>query len=220
VARTALVAGASGLVGSHVLHLLLEDPEYQRVTVLARRALPTTHKRLEQRILALDGLAQMADFPRVHDVFCCLGTTIRRAGSQEAFRKVDYAYVVELARVAVRHRASQFLAVTAIGADPRSRVFYNRVKGEAEEALRRLSFEGIHLFRPSLLLGRRAERRPAEWMAMMLSPLISWAFMGSLARYRPIKALVVARAMVRVAREGGRGVRVYESDEIRRLGRR
>ena len=120
----------------------------------------------------------------------------------------------------MRHRASQFLAVTAIGADPRSRVFYNRVKGEAEEALRRLSFEGMHLFRPSLLLGRRAVRRPAEWMAMMLSPLISWAFMGSLARYRPIKALVVARAMVRVAREGGRGVRVYESDEIRRLGRR
>ena len=220
MARTALVAGASGLVGSHVLHLLLEDPEYLRVTVLARRALPTTHKRLEQRILALDVLAQMPDFPRVHDVFCCLGTTIKRAGSQEAFRKVDYAYVVELARVAVRHRASQFLAVTAIGADPRSRVFYNRVKGEAEEALRRLSFEGMHLFRPSLLLGRRAERRPAEWMAMMLSPLISWAFMGSLARYRPIKALVVARAMVRVAREGGRGVRVYESDEIRRLGRR
>lgn len=220
MARTALVAGASGLVGSHVLHLLLEDPEYQRVTVVARRPLPTTHKRLEQRVLAFDGMSQMADFPRVHDVFCCLGTTIKRAGSQEAFRKVDYAYVVELARVAVRHRASQFLAVTAIGADPRSRVFYNRVKGEAEEALRRLSFEGMHIFRPSLLLGRRAERRPAERMAMMLSPLISWAFMGSLARYRPIKALVVARAMVRIAREGVRGVRVYESDQIRRLGRR
>ena len=89
MARTALVAGASGLVGSHVLHLLLEDPEYQRVTVLARRALPTTHKRLEQRILALDGLAQMADFPRVHDVFCCLGTTMKQAGSPDAFRKVD-----------------------------------------------------------------------------------------------------------------------------------
>ena len=120
----------------------------------------------------------------------------------------------------MRHRASQFLVVTAIGADARSRVFYNRVKGDAEEALRRLAFEGLHIFRPSLLLGRRAESRPLERMAAMLSPLVAWAFMGSLARYRPIKALVVARAMIRVAHEAVRGTHVYESDEIRRLGRR
>ena len=218
--RTALVAGGSGLVGGHVLRLLLDDPQYERLTVLARHELPITHKKLEQRVVGFDRLAQMSDFPRVHDVVCCLGTTIKRAGSQEAFRKVDHTLVVELARVAVRHRASQFLVVTALGADPRSRVFYNRVKGEVEEALRRFSFDGLHIFRPSLLLGKRTERRPAEWMARMLSPLVAWAFMGSLARYRPIRAEAVARAMVRVAREAARGARVYESDEIRRLGRR
>ena len=218
--RTALVAGASGLVGGHVLRCLLEDPEYERVTVLARRDLPIAHKKLEQRVLAFDRLAQMADFPRVHDVFCCLGTTIKRAGSQEAFRKVDHALVVELARVAVRHRASQFLLVTALGADPRSRLFYNRVKGEVEEAVRRFAFDAIHIFRPSLLLGKRTESRPAERMAVMVSPLIAWAFVGPLARYRPIKAERVARAMVRTAREATRGVHVHESDEIRRLGRR
>ena len=220
MARTALVAGASGLVGGHVLRLLLDGPEYDRVTVLARRALPITHKKLEQRVLEFDRLAQTADFPRVHDVFCTLGTTIRRAGSQDAFRKVDYSYVVELARVAVRHRASQYLVVTALGADPHSRVFYNRVKGEVEEALRRFSFDGIHIFRPSLLVGRRTESRLAERMAAMFSPLVAWAFVGPLARYRPIKAHVVARAMVRTAREATRGVRVYESEAIRRLGRR
>jgi uncharacterized protein YbjT (DUF2867 family) len=220
VGRTALVAGASGLVGGHVLRCLLEDPEYERVTVLARRDLPIAHKKLEQRVLAFDRLAQMADFPRVHDVFCCLGTTIKRAGSQEAFRKVDHALVVELARVAVRHRASQFLLVTALGADPRSRLFYNRVKGEVEEAVRRFAFDAIHIFRPSLLLGKRTESRPAERMAVMVSPLIAWAFVGPLARYRPIKAERVARAMVRTAREATRGVHVHESDEIRRLGRR
>lgn len=218
--RTALVAGASGLVGGHVLRCLLEDPEYERVTVLARRDLPIAHKKLEQRVLAFDRLAQMADFPRVHDVFCCLGTTIKRAGSQEAFRKVDHALVVELARVAVRHRASQFLLVTALGADPRSRLFYNRVKGEVEEAVRRFAFDAIHIFRPSLLLGKRTESRPAERMAVMVSPLIAWAFVGPLARYRPIKAERVARAMVRTARQATRGVHVHESDEIRRLGRR
>src|SRR5438309_851487 len=101
--RTALVAGASGLVGSRVLRLLLEDPAYARVTVLARRELPLSHKKLEQRVVSFDRLAQMADFPRVHDVFCCLGTTMKQAGSPDAFRKVDFTYVVELARVAVRY---------------------------------------------------------------------------------------------------------------------
>jgi len=217
--RTALVAGASGLVGSHVVRLLLEDPAYSRVTVLARRELPVSHKKLEQRIASFDRLAQIADFPRVHDVFCCLGTTMKQAGSPEAFRAVDYTYVVELARVAVRHRASQFLVVTAIGADPRSRILYSRVKGEAEEGLRRLQFEGIQIFRPSLLVGARAETRPAERVAGLLSPLVAWAFVGPLARYRPIKAEAVARAMVRVAREAPKGTHVYESADIRRRAR-
>src|SRR6266705_3587657 len=194
--RTALVAGASGLVGSRVLRLLLEDPAYARVTVLARRELPLSHKKLEQRVVSFDRLAQIADFPRVHDVFCCLGTTMKQAGSPDAFRKVDFTYVVELARVAVRHRASQFLVVTAVGADPQSRILYSRVKGEAEEAVRRLQFEGMQIFRPSML--------------------VAWAFVGPLSRYRPIKAETVARAMVRVAREAPRGTHVYESEDIRR----
>ncbi len=119
--RTALVAGGSGLVGGHVLRQLLEDPDYDRVTALTRRPLALTHKKLVQRVVDFDRLAEVGDFPRVHDAFCCLGTTIKQAGSQEAFRKVDLAYVVELGRMAVRHRASQFLVVTAVGADPRSR---------------------------------------------------------------------------------------------------
>jgi len=203
-----------------VLRLLLEDSAYAGVTGLARRELPLAHKKLQQRVVGFDRLAQIADFPRVHDVFCCLGTTMKQAGSRAAFRTVDYTYVVELARVAVRHRASQFLVVTALGADPRSRIFYGRVKGEAEEALRRLQFEGIQIFRPSWLVGARAKGRPIERMAGLLSPLVAWAFVGPLARYRPIKAEAVARAMVRVAREAPPGTRIYESEEIGRLGAR
>ena len=218
--RTALVAGGSGLVGGHLLRQLLEDADYDRVTALTRRTLALTHKKLVQRVVDFDRLAEVSDFPRVHDVFCCLGTTIKQAGSQEAFRKVDLTYVAELGRMAVRHRASQFLLVTAIGSDPGSRVFYNRVKGEAEEAVRRLQFDGIQIFRPSLLLGARTQNRPAERIAMVLSPLVGWMLVGSLARYRPIKAATVARAMVRIAREARRGTHVYESDTIRRLGRR
>jgi uncharacterized protein YbjT (DUF2867 family) len=220
VARTALVAGASGLVGGHVLRRLLEDPDYDRVTVLARRELPLAHAKLTQRLVDFEHLAQLADFPRVHDVFCCLGTTRRQAGSDDAFRKVDLTYVVELGRVAVRHRASQFLVVTALGADPGSRVFYSRVKGEAEGAVQRLSFDGLYIFRPSLLLGARRDRRRGEWLAALLSPLISWALVGRLARYRPIRATALARAIVRVARDAAGGVHVYESDAIRRLAGR
>jgi uncharacterized protein YbjT (DUF2867 family) len=199
-----------------VLRLLLEDAAYARVTVLARRELPLSHKKLEQRVVSFDRLAQIADFPRVHDVFCCLGTTMKQAGSPDAFRKVDFTYIVELARVAVRHRASQFLVVTAVGADPQSRILYSRVKGEAEEAVRRLQFESIQIFRPSLLVGARTQSRPAERVAGLLSMLVAWAFVGPLARYRPIKAETVARAMVRVAREAPRGTHVYESQDIRR----
>ncbi len=212
--RTALVAGASGLVGGHLLRLLLEDRDYERVTSLGRRELPLTHKKLAQRVVDFDRLAEVADVPRVHDVFCCLGTTIRKAGSQEAFRKVDYGYPLELARVAVRHRASQFLLVTALGANPGSRIFYNRVKGEVEEAVKRLQFDGIHIFRPSLLVGKRAESRPAERLTVALVPLVAWAFVGPLRAYRPIRADRVARAMVRVAKEAGRGVHVYESRDL------
>lgn len=220
MARTALVTGASGLVGSHVLRQLLEDPGYDRVTVLARRDLRLAHPKLTQRLVDFDHLAQLADVPRVHDVFCCLGTTRKQAGSADAFRKVDLTYVVELGRVAARHRASQFLVVTALGADPGSRVFYSRVKGEAEAAVRRLSFDGVYIFRPSLLLGARTHRRWGEWLAALLSPLVSWALVGPLARYRPIRATVLARAMVRVARDATGGVHVYESDAIQRLAGR
>src|SRR2546423_2774109 len=152
--RTALVAGASGLVGSRVLRLLLEDAAYARVTVLARRELPLSHKKLEQRVVSFDRLAQIADFPRVHDVFCCLGTTMKQAGSPDAFRKVDFTYVVELGRVAVRHRASQFLVVTAVCADPQLRLFFSPGEGGAEGAGRRVAVVGNQDFRASLL--RRA----------------------------------------------------------------
>ncbi len=212
MSRTALVAGASGLVGGHVLRLLLADPSYERVTIFVRRELPVSNRKLAQRVLEFDRLTELGDFPRVHDVFCCLVTTIAQAGSQAAFRRVDFTYVVELARAASRHRADQFLLVSAVGAAARSRVFYNRVKGETEDAVQRVSFAGIHIFRPSLLLGARTDPRPAERAASLVARALSWTLIGPLKRYRPIRAEIVAQAMVRRAREASRGLHVYESD--------
>ena len=218
--RTALVAGASGLVGGHVLRLLLTDGAYGAVTSIGRRTLPLTHPKLTQRTADFDRLDALADFPRVDDVFCSLGTTMRRAGSPDAFRKVDYTYVVELARIAVRHRASQFLLVSAIGADRDSRVFYSRVKGETEAAVRAIPFDAIHVFRPSLLLGARSESRPLERVGIVVGGTFRFLFIGPLRRYRPVRADTVARAMIAAAKEGRRGVHVHEFDRIVELSRR
>jgi len=220
VSRTALVAGASGLVGSHVLRLLLAEPAYERVTAVVRRELPQRHPKLAQRVVDFDRLAELGDFPRVDDVFCCLGSTIRRAGSQEAFRRVDFTYVHELARVASRYRAARFLLVSSLGADPHSRVFYSRVKGEVEEAVRRVAFESVHVFRPSLLTGERAEHRLGERVGIVVAAIVSPLMIGPLRPYRAISAETVARAMIRVALKGQRGAHVYRSDEIARLGAR
>src|SRR5439155_15744926 len=162
----------------------------------------------------LGTLETLGDVPRLNDVFCCLGTTIKRAGSQPAFRLVDHTFVVGLARAGLRAGATQFLLVSAIGADPASRVFYSRVKGETESAVRRLGFPSIQIFRPSLLLGERSEFRLGERIAMVVAPLPSLLLLGRLRRFRPIPAETVARAMVNLAREAPRGPNVFEYDAM------
>lgn len=214
MSRTALVAGATGLVGSHVLELLLADPAWDHVVTLGRRTAPIRHDKLEQRIVDLSALDAIADLPHADDVFCCLGTTIKQAGSQAAFRRVDYDFVVGLARAGIRIGASQFLLVSAIGADPESRVFYSRVKGEVEAAVRKLPYRAIQLFRPGLLLGARSGFRLGERVAMLAAPLLQFLLVSRLRRYRSIKASDVARAMVHVAREAPRGPNVFEYDAM------
>ncbi|HEX2081320.1 MAG TPA: NAD(P)H-binding protein [Longimicrobium sp.] len=215
---SALLLGATGLVGGRVLDLLLDDPAFGRVVVLGRRTVDREHPGLEQHAADLGRVEEHADLFRVDDVFCCLGTTIRTAGSQEAFRRVDHDYVVDSARVAAAAGARRYLLVTAAGADRRSRFFYNRVKGDAEEGVRAQPFEGVVILRPSLILGPRAERRPAEALAQRVAPALAPLLVGPLRRYRAVEADAVARAMVRLAKERPRGVRVVENDEILQIG--
>ncbi|HEV2131140.1 MAG TPA: oxidoreductase [Longimicrobiaceae bacterium] len=215
--RTALLLGATGLVGGHCLNFLLNDEAYGTVSVLGRRPLAREHPKLEQHVVDFDHLEGFADLIRAHDVFCCLGTTIRKAGSQEAFRRVDFEYPYQSARIAARQGAERFLIVTAIGADPGSRIFYNRVKGEVEEAVKALSFGSVVILRPSLLLGEREELRLGERLAEPVMRVVSPLMLGPLRRYRPVPSRKVAAAMVRLAKEEGQGVRIVESDEIVRI---
>lgn len=215
---SALLLGATGLVGGHVLDLLLDDPAYGRVVVLGRRPVDRQHPRLHQQTADLGKLDEHAALFAVDDVFCCLGTTIRAAGSQEAFRRVDHDYVVGAARVAAAAGARRYLLVTAAGADSGSRFFYNRVKGDAEAGVRAQPFEGVVILRPSLILGPRAERRTAEALFQRVAPALGRLMVGPLRRYRAVDAGAVARAMVRAAKERTRGVRIVESEEIQEIG--
>jgi uncharacterized protein YbjT (DUF2867 family) len=215
--RSALLLGSTGLVGGHVLERLLATPAYGRVVAPARRPLGRADTKLEAPVLDLGRMEERPELFGVDDVFCCLGTTIRAAGSQEAFRRVDLEYPAAAARLAARGGARRFLIVTAMGASPRSRIFYNRVKGEVEAAVRAQPLESVVILRPSLLLGERGERRAGEEAGKVAMKVLGFALVGPLRRYRAVEADAVAAAMVRLAREAGPGVRVVESDEIAAL---
>ncbi|HVN30647.1 MAG TPA: NAD(P)H-binding protein [Thermoanaerobaculaceae bacterium] len=216
-ARSAVLLGATGLVGRSCLDLLLGDPAYDRVLVIARKAATRENPKLRWFATDLAELHQCGRLLDVDDVFCCLGTTIRAAGSREAFRRVDFGYVVGAAQAAAENGARQLLLISAVGADPGSRVFYSRVKGEVEGAVGKLPFRGTQIFRPSLLLGKREQFRLGERIAALALPLVSFLLVGPARKYRPIKASAVAAAMLKVAATEPPGVNVFESNRIAAL---
>lgn len=208
--RIALVAGATGLVGRECLRLLANDDSVEEVRAMVRRPLPPelAWPRVREYKTNFDQLHVHAARFQVDWVFCALGTTMRKAGSREAFRRVDYDYPLAIAKAALEHGASHFLLVSAIGANPRSRFFYNRVKGELEEAVRSLGYPSVTIARPSLLLDERKERRPGEELAKRIGWLLP-------PRWRPVQASQVASALVRAAHAPVFGVRILENAALR-----
>ncbi|GAA4345896.1 oxidoreductase [Hymenobacter saemangeumensis] len=212
--KTALLAGATGLIGSQLLPLLLESERYSKVIVVGRRSLPMLHPKLVQVVTELDQLEKVRLQLIADDVYCCLGTTMKQAGSKDAFYKVDYLYVVTLAALAAGNFAAQFMVVSSLGADTDSAFYYNKVKGEMEEAVRKLPFRAIHIFQPSLLLGERTAPRLGERLGAVVLKVLAPVLLGPLRTYRPIDAGTVARAMLRAAEDDGGGIRVHESAEM------
>lgn len=212
-----LVLGATGLVGSRAVEHALASPRVAEVTTLVRRATGKVHDKLRERVV--DWEAPVADLEGHDAVLCALGTTIAKAGSQEAFRRVDHDLPLRVAEAARRAGARAFALVSSVGADARSGNFYLRTKGELEDALRHLDFPSLHLLRPSLLVGDRTEERTGERLAMATSALWSSVLFGPLRRYRAIDADVVARALVGAAVLGEPGVHVHEHDALVALAR-
>lgn len=212
MSRHVVLAGATGLVGGHLLRMLLDDASVADVVALTRQPLAIPHPKLVPAVVDFTHLADFA-LPRVDDCFLCLGTTIRKAGSQEAFRWVDFVLPLALAQMALAAGATRCFVVSAMGADAQSRVFYNRIKGELEDALDALPFNTVVAFRPSLLAGERAEYRAGERAALaVLRPLSALLP----ARMRPVDASAVARAMMAAARQDQPGRFIVESDAIQR----
>lgn len=213
-----LIAGATGLVGRACLRRLLDDPAFDRIVVLTRRPLPRdlvergSVNRLHERLIDFDRL-DSNEYDALFDVdqiLCCLGTTIKKAGSRERFRNVDFGYPKTLAERGSEHGVRHYLLVSALGAKPQSRIFYNRVKGEIEKAVADLPFRSLTIARPSLLLGDRDEFRLGEVIAKRLTFLVPQ-------KYKPVHADDLATVLVEAARKDRPGRRIIESPEIRRL---
>ena len=218
--RTALLVGGTGLVGGHVLRLLARDGRWGRVVTLGRRPTEPASHRHEDHVVDVDRLGERADLFRCDDLFCCLGTTMRQAGSRKAFRRVDVEIPAEAARLARAGGAAQALLVSALGANARSRIFYNRVKGEAEGAFRDAGFEAVQVARPSLLTGDRDEVRRGERAAEAVLAALRPALVGPLRRLRPTPAVDVARALVAVAAAAPPGAHVYRPEAVEWWARR
>ena len=212
--KTALLAGATGLVGSALLPLLLASGRYAKVIVVSRRPVPFVHPKLVQVVTGFDQLEAERLRLIADDVYCCLGTTMRQAGSKAAFYEVDFLYVVKLAALTAANFAAQFLVVSSMGAAADSRFYYNRVKGEMEAAVCQAPFRAIHIFRPSLLLGQRATPRLGERIGAFALKLAGPLLRGSWRAYRPVAAATVAQAMLRAAENDGSGIHVHESNAL------
>lgn len=219
--RIAMVLGATGLVGRAVTEELLNREGWDEVRVLVRRSMDLEHPKLKQTIVDWDKLEQYKEqFEGVHAVFCCLGTTIKKAGSQAHFERVDLDYPLKAATIAKDNGVKQFLSVSSMGANAKSRNFYSRVKGRTEEGLIAIGFQGLHLFRPSLLLGQRDEFRLGEQIAAVAMKSLGFLMVGKAAKYRAIPGATVAKAMVNIALADTQGYHIYTNEVIHVIGKR
>ncbi len=213
--KTAIIAGASGLIGQSLTQMLLNSKDYGQVIALVRKPLGIQHAKLKELTVNFDHLADMEDFPEVDDIFCTLGTTIKKAGSQEAFYTVDFTYPMELAQRGLKANAQRFFLVAALGSNMNSGNFYSRVKGELEDKISFLNYRTIYIFKPSLLRGDRQEHRLGEKIGQAITRIIP--FVGALKKYRPIHVDKVADAMMKVAKQEDKGCYYYQSEIMQKM---
>jgi len=211
--KTALIAGASGLTGSYLLKQLLESGKYDRVKALVRKPLGLSEDYPSLQEIIYDFEHPDPKMVQANHIYCCLGTTMKKAGSKEAFKRVDHDYPLELARMARQNGAEKYALVSAVGANPRSMFFYNRVKGELEEDLREIPFDAIYIMRPSMLLGPRKEKRPGEEIGKALMKPLRFLMPASM---KPVHISQVAAAMLDRMNRKEKGRNIISSGQMQK----
>ena len=209
----ALIVGVTGLIGSCCLKELLDDDQYSSVEIWVRNLSRNFHEKLTERLINFDKIADQS-LTGIDHVFCCLGTTINKVKTKEAFAKVDNEYVTELAKLAEKSGCQKFLVISSIGANKKSKNLYLRTKGEMEDAVKKCSVPAIYILQPSMLLGKRKEFRFGEKIGKALMYLIKFMLVGKMRKYRGIQAAIVAKAMVKFAQRKEAGIFIMESDDI------
>lgn len=210
--KTAIIIGATGLVGSEVLNLLLEDEQYGKVKVFHRRTTGIKHPKLEEHIIDFEALDNWKHLLTGNELYSALGTTIKKAGSQERQYTIDFTYQFETAKAAAENGVEKYSLVSSAGADYQSKVFYSRLKGELDEAVKELPFEVITIMRPSILSGERNEHRLGEKVGLFLANIFTK--IPGLKKYRPIFARKVATGMINSLQKCTPGYHIFELDEI------
>lgn len=215
--RTALVIGASGLVGGLCLDYLLNEPRYSEVRALVRRPLHKSHPKLIEKIIDFDRIADFEQDIQGLDVYCCIGTTFLKSPKVAAYTKVDFTYPHEIAEIAKKNGAERFALVSALTANPKGILFYSRVKGKLEEVIKKCHFQSTVILRPSYLIGERREFRLIEKLGGLTLKVLSPLLKGPFLQMRAIEAKVVARVLVDLCVQGKPGTTIYLSDEIQRI---
>ena len=211
--KTALVIGSSGLIGSHLLNLLLESSHYDKVVTFVKRDTGIKHPKLTQHIIDFDKPETYKELVVGDDLFCTIGTTIKKAGSQRAFE-----YPSKFAAFALLNKVKHYLIISSLGADAKSGNFYLKTKGEIQDFLKDCNFESVSVLQPSLLLGNRTEFRLGEKVGAFFMKTLSFLFFGNLKKYKPIEGKTVAKALLRIAKQNNMGFKIYESDVIQEIG--
>ncbi len=214
-----MIVGATGAVGGFCVEELLRSPLYSKVVTLSRSPVPLDHPKLEKHQIDFDRLEEYAHLTAVDDIFCSLGTIAQKTVSREAYRKVDVDYPAKIAELSLKKGARRYFLVTAVQANPDSRFYYLKFKGEVERKVSSFPFEAVHIFRPALIVGPRKEFRVNETLAILISRVFPFLFAGPFANFKPIEAAAIARAMLRSAETDARGTIIHESREIRDIGR-
>ena len=216
--KTALIIGSTGLIGSQLLNFLLDSNDYLKVITFVKRDTGIKHPKLSQHVIDFDKPETYKDLVVGDDFFCTIGTTIKKAGSKEAFRKVDFEYPRQFAAFALQNKVKQFLIISSLGADAKSGNFYLKTKGEIQDFLKDCNFESVSVLQPSLLLGNRTEFRLGEKVGAFFMKSLSFLFLGNLKKYKPIECKTVAKALLKIAQTNNKGFKIYESDAIQEIG--